>query len=145
MKYFAYHKYLFCLSLIFVFQMKTTRADTSSPYVVDWTTPSQNTYETMPLGNGEVGLNAWIDNQGDLRFFISRIDALDENARILKLGALRFRFGNVDEQRTALFLQCLDTQRGVMEAKFGEGPNEVSLRLWVDANRPVIVLGGARK
>jgi hypothetical protein len=39
-------------------------------YQLVWDTPSKNTYETMPLGNGEVALNAWIDEAGTLQFYI---------------------------------------------------------------------------
>ena len=40
---------------------------TSSPYEVVWDTPSADTNGTMPLGNGEIVLNAWIEPSGDLR------------------------------------------------------------------------------
>ena len=48
----------------------------------------------MPLGNGEVAVNAWIDDAGTLRFYISRIDAIDENGQLLKVGALKISPGN---------------------------------------------------
>ncbi|MDR3229616.1 MAG: DUF5703 domain-containing protein [Puniceicoccales bacterium] len=108
---------------------------------VVWTTPSKNTYETMPLGNGEVALNAWVDELGDLRFYISRIDSVDENFRVLKVGAVRVRVGDAAVKRTAAaFRQTLDTHRGVLTTEYGTGDERVSLRLWVDANRPVIVV-----
>jgi len=112
-----------------------------SPYTVVWDTPSQDVNGTMPLGNGETALNAWVDEHGDLRFYISRIDSLDENARILKLGAMRFRIGSGDPQRTAdAFRQTLDVKRGFMETEYGQGSEKVVLRLWVDANRSIIVV-----
>lgn len=112
-----------------------------SPYEVIWNTPSENVYGTMPLGNGEVAINAWIDKQGDLRFYIARIDSIDENGRILKIGLVRIRVGDGSEQRTTdHFVQKLDARRGVLEAEFGKDKEKVSLRLWVDAHRPVIVV-----
>ena len=113
----------------------------ASPYKVIWETPSKDAYGTMPLGNGEVGLNAWIDELGDLKFYIARIDSIDENGRLLKVGSVRVRVGEADVRRTAAsFRQLLDTKRGVLEAEYGTGDEKVSLRLWVDANRPVIVV-----
>ena len=41
---------------------------TPSPYEVVWDTPSADYNGTMPLGNGEIALNAWIEPSGDLRF-----------------------------------------------------------------------------
>ncbi|MDR3228737.1 MAG: DUF5703 domain-containing protein [Puniceicoccales bacterium] len=108
---------------------------------VVWTTPSKNTYETMPLGNGEVALNAWVDELGDLRFYIARIDSVDEHARLLKLGAVRVRVGDASAKRTAAaFRQKLDIPHGVLTAEYGTGAERVSLRLWVDAHRPVIIV-----
>jgi hypothetical protein len=106
---------------------------------VVWTSPSNDAYGTMPLGNGEVTLNAWIDAHGDLRFYIARIDAIDEQGELLKVGAMRLRVGGADVARTAVFTQRLDTATGVLEAAYGTGDARVSLRLWVDAERPVIV------
>ncbi|MDR2704322.1 MAG: DUF5703 domain-containing protein [Planctomycetaceae bacterium] len=127
---------------MFIFNATINGEESSlSLYKIVWETPSKNVYETMPLGNGEVGINAWIDETGDLKFYIARIDSLDEFARILKLGSVRIRIGEPDKKRTAQsFRQILDVKRGVLEASYGIDAEKVSLRLWVDANRPVIVV-----
>ncbi|MEA3368386.1 MAG: DUF5703 domain-containing protein, partial [Planctomycetota bacterium] len=44
------------------------------PYNVVWQTPSKDPSGSMPLGNGSTGLNAWVEESGDLLFYISRID-----------------------------------------------------------------------
>ena len=66
-----------------------------SPYEVVWDSPSANSDGTMPLGNGEVALNAWIEPSGDLRFYIARTDSWDDNGRLLKVGSVRVRVGEV--------------------------------------------------
>jgi len=43
----------------------------------------------MPLGNGEVGINLWVEENGDLLFYISRSDSLSEISRLLKVGEVR--------------------------------------------------------
>ena len=43
---------------------------TPSPYEVVWDSPSPDCNGTMPLGNGEIAHNAWIEPAGDLRVYI---------------------------------------------------------------------------
>ena len=43
----------------------------------------------MPLGNGQVGINLWVEEDGDLRFYISRTDSLTEVSRLVKVGGVR--------------------------------------------------------
>ncbi|MDR3233076.1 MAG: DUF5703 domain-containing protein [Planctomycetaceae bacterium] len=126
-----------------------------SPYEVVWTTPSKDVNGTMPLGNGEVGLNAWIDEYGTLQFYISRIDSVDENGQLFKIGAVKISLDNKEPvyysgrepaamQPVSNFKQTLDTKRGVLEAQYQTASgNDISLRLWVDAHRPVIVVEAA--
>ena len=53
---------------------------------VVWGSPSENAHGSMPLGNGDVGINAWVEANGDLVFYVSKTDAWDENARLCKIG-----------------------------------------------------------
>ena len=59
---------------------------------VVWDTPSKDAHGSMPLGNGDVGINAWVEDNGDLVFYISKTDAWDENARLCKIGRVRVKF-----------------------------------------------------
>ena len=63
---------------------KTTLAD----YNVQWTTPGLNSQGSMPIGNGDIGANVWVEENGDLVFYISKTDAWSENGRLLKLGEI---------------------------------------------------------
>ncbi|MDR2026248.1 MAG: DUF5703 domain-containing protein [Prevotellaceae bacterium] len=112
----------------------------SSLYKLVWDTPSNDTYGTVPLGNGEVAVNAWIDEAGNLRFYISRIDAVDENGQLLKVGAMKISPSNQISTPSG-FEQTLDVKRGVLEAVYGD----ISYKLWIDANRNVIVAEIATK
>lgn len=58
-------------------------------YNVVWSTPSPDLSGSMPLGNGDIGLNVWVEENGDLLFYISKTDAWSENSRLLKLGRMR--------------------------------------------------------
>ena len=111
---------------------------TPTPYEVIWDTPSADYNGTMPLGNGEIALNAWIEPSGDLRFYIARTDAWDDSGRLVKVGAVRIKVGDGPAERTKKFRQILTAKDGTLSASYGEGDAQVDLRLWVDANRPVI-------
>ena len=111
---------------------------TPSPYEVVWDTPSADYNGTMPLGNGEIALNAWIEPSGDLRFYIARTDSWDDSGRLVKVGALRIRVGDGPAERTKKFRQVLTAKDGTLSARYGEGDAHVDLRLWVDAKRPLI-------
>jgi len=43
----------------------------------------------MPVGNGDFGLNVWVQPDGDLHLLLGKTDAWDENSINLKLGRLR--------------------------------------------------------
>ena len=51
---------------------------------VVWDSPSENAQGSMPLGNGDVGINAWAEPSGDLVFYVSKTDAWDENGGALQ-------------------------------------------------------------
>ena len=56
---------------------------------VIWTTPGKDAGDSMPLGNGEVGINLWVEAGGDLHFYISRTDSYSEASRLVKVGGIR--------------------------------------------------------
>ena len=71
---------------------KQKQVDPLDSYNVVWNSPSENAHGSMPLGNGDVGINAWVDEKGDLVFYVSKTDAWDENARLCKIGRVRVQF-----------------------------------------------------
>lgn len=40
----------------------------------------------MPLGNGELGINLWVEPSGDLLFYLSRTDSWSETGRPAEIG-----------------------------------------------------------
>jgi autotransporter-associated beta strand protein len=111
----------------------------ASRYNVIWTSPSTTgSSGSMPLGNGDIALNAWVESGGDLVFYISKSDAFDDSARLCKVGRVRVRFTPTPFTNGAPFLQTLDIQRGEMRVTAGPTNAPVSVKLWVDANQPVI-------
>jgi len=112
--------------------------DAVSPYEVVWDSPSEDVNGTVPLGNGVVALNAWIDRAGDLKFYIARTDSWDDNGRLVKVGAVRVHVGDNVPGRTKTFTQRLNARDGTLTASFGPADAQVRMALWVDAHRPLV-------
>ena len=69
--------------------MATAQQAEIDGYNVEWNTPSENSAGSMPLGNGELGANLWVEKNGDLLFYLSRTDAISEANRLMKMGRIR--------------------------------------------------------
>ena len=100
---------------------------------VVWDSPSMNAHGSMPIGNGDIGINAWVEPSGDLLFYVSKTDAWDENGRLCKIGRVRVKFTPALVVANG-FRQELKLAEGRIEIATGNG---VRLGLWVDAHRPV--------
>ena len=74
----------------------------------------------MPLGNGEIGLNAWVSLQGDLLFYLARTDAWDDNGRLLKLGRVRVALDPAPNP--SRLRQTLDLHTGTWHVRYGPSP-----------------------
>ena len=116
-----------------LFSAIAARAGDVSQSQVIWDSPSKDHGGTMPLGNGDIGLNAWVEPSGDLIFYISKTDAWDDNSRLCKVGRVRVALDPAPP--VTPFQQTLELDSGTMSVAYGDG---TKLRLWVDANHPVI-------
>ena len=107
-------------------------------YDVVWDSLGKGEHDSMPLGNGDVCVNAWTEPGGDLVFYISKIDAWDDNARLVKVGRVRIHLDPSPLVGARPFVQKLSLRDGTILIKAGKGADASRLRLWVDAHRPVI-------
>lgn len=80
-----------------------------------WDSPSRDHHGSMPLGNGDIALNAWMTKDGDLHFYISKTDAWDDNARLLKVGKVRDHFDPNPVAAGKAFRQELKLSEGCVE------------------------------
>lgn len=107
-----------------------------SNYDVVWPTPSADASGSMPLGNGEIGLNVWVEPSGDLCFYIGRTDAWGEFGQLYKVG--RIRVALTSEGQALLkgenFRWRLDLLTGSIHVSTERG----CARIWVDANHPQV-------
>ncbi len=62
-------------------------------YNVIWTSPSTNgSPGSLPIGNGDLTANVWVENGGDLMMYLGKSDSWSEATRLLKIGRTRLHF-----------------------------------------------------
>jgi hypothetical protein len=105
---------------------------------VVWDEPGSSSADSMPLGNGDIGLNVWTEQNGDLVFYIGKTDAWTENPNgtsgLAKIGKVRISTSPALFSGTKGFSQALHLYDGKMIISGNNG----EIRVWVDANAPVI-------
>ena len=92
--------------------------------------------DSMPLGNGDITVNAWVEEDGDLLLYIGKQDSWSEAGRLLKVGCVRVHLAPNPFTRETRFRQTLNLADGCIDLSAGD----VTMKLWVDANAPVIRL-----
>jgi hypothetical protein len=127
------------LSLLVVAGLQASPlGDPLDAFNVVWDSPSVNHHGSMPLGNGDIALNAWVTGNGELQFYISKTDAWDDNARLLKVGKVRVRLEPNPWPQGTTFRQTLNLRDATLKVEAGEGARKATVCLWVDAHHPVI-------
>ena len=111
---------------------------TLTDYNVVWDSLSINSLGSMPSGNGDIGINLWVEKNGDLLFYLSKTDAWSENARLLKIGKVRLALSPNPFVVGNPFLQELIVEDGLIHIAVGEEGNKTDINVWVDANHPVV-------
>jgi alpha-L-fucosidase 2 len=105
---------------------------------VVWDSPSEDCNGSMPIGNGDIGMNVWAERDGNLLLLLSKTDAWCENCRLVKLGRVRVKLSPNPFAAGLPFNQVLRLSQGEILIEAGQGKSAVTLRIWVDANQPVI-------
>jgi len=112
----------------------TASATNGNPSTLIWDSPSEDSKGSMPIGNGDIGANIWVEPSGDVVFYLSKTDTWDESVRLLKLGRVRVRFTPPLLQPGGSFTQILQLAEG--RIRIQTAASEVDF--WVDANHPVV-------
>jgi alpha-L-fucosidase 2 len=135
---------------IFIFSCQTGKVSLTTnekrleEYNVVWESPSSDHHGSMPIGNGDIGLNVWVEQNGDICFYIGKTDSWGDNGRLLKVGKVRVTCEPAIISQDPEFKQELDLHTGSIRistrGNIGAKKASFSLRLWVDANHPVVHL-----
>lgn len=122
----------------------STTEDLDSLDVI-WTSRRDNagSWDSMPIGNGRIGLNVWVEPDGDLVFYLGTTDSYDNMGELLKLGKITLSMTPNPFASSSSFSQRLRLRNGEIEIS-AEAPDgtSVDLRIWVDANHPVVRVKG---
>ena len=106
-----------------------------STYDVKFDSLGRYSANSMPLGNGDIGLNVWTEQNGDVLFYISKSDAWEEANNLVKVGRVRVSLSPNPFVGVKTFQQVLKLKDGEIQVSDGA---ETILRVWVDANHPVV-------
>ena len=103
---------------------------------VTWHSLGTNENDSMPLGNGDVAVNVWTEQNGDIVLLLAKSDAWSENGQLLKLGRVRVKLKPNPFVASASIAQTLKLETGEVQLRAGKNV----ARIWVDANHPVVHL-----
>ena len=122
---------------------ETAKDNPLDKYNVVWTSPSKDYNGSMPIGNGELAANVWVEPTGDLIFYLSKSDAWtggtpSHGPELVKLGRVRVRLDKPLYQAGSDFRQELDLKTGSITIHSSLGDQKRIIRFWIDANRPVV-------
>ncbi len=108
-------------------------------YNVVWDTPSKSgSLESMPIGNGDITANVWVENDGDLMMYIGKSDSWSEATRLLKIGRIRISLNPNPFENFSKFRQTLNLKNGEIIVSSVNSNLSADIRIWIDANMPVL-------
>lgn len=135
-------KYFIILLLVLYTDFMYSQSDIVNNYSVEWNSPSENASGSMPIGNGELGANVWMENNGNIVFYLSRTDSWSENSSLYKLGKVRVSFNPLIIDKDTKFKQFLDLKNGKIDFEISNANEKIDLTFLVDSENPVAYLKG---
>jgi len=99
---------------------------------VSWTTPGQNSADSLPIGNGDLAANVWTEPNGDILLYLAKNDAWDHLGRLIKISRLRLTLKPGLLDGTGGFEQKLSLE----DASVIVANSRTAVRLWIDAHWP---------
>jgi hypothetical protein len=101
---------------------------------VTWNSLGTNENNSMPIGNGDIALNVWTEQNGDIVLLLAKSDAWSENGQLLKLGRVRIQLTPNPFMAPATITQVLKLETGEIQIQSGKSVAHI----WSDANHPVV-------
>lgn len=92
--------------------------------------------DAMPLGNGSLGISAWMERNGILVVQLNHTDTFSETSRLLKIGRIRLKLDPIPDGTR--FKQVLFVDKGSLEIFLGA----THIKVIVEPNRPVVRIMG---
>lgn len=85
------HKFVFLQLFLAAMRLFAQQSNFMEQNDVTWNFLGTNENDSMPLGNGDVALNVWTEQNGDIVLLLAKSDAWSENGQLLKLGRVRVK------------------------------------------------------
>jgi hypothetical protein len=126
---------------LFALGAETSKDNPVARYNVVWDTPSKDYNGSMPIGNGDLAANVWVEPAGDLIFYLSKSDSWTgggPDPELVKLGRVRVKLSPPLYVNGATFKQELDLKSGMIRIQSAIGDQQSAIQFWIDANRPVV-------
>jgi len=132
MKKLTFLSFLFILTTSINAQLKQS----IDAYNINWTDFSNDSQESLPIGNGDIALNVWTEKNGYILFYIGKSDAWSEasGTQLVKVGRVRVTLMPNPFVGATDFSQSLHLSDGEILIKGGG----TTVRVWVDANAPMV-------
>jgi hypothetical protein len=127
--------FLFLALLVWI-PAEGLQAATVEDFNVTWTDFAKDSQDSMPTGNGDIGLNVWTESNGDVLFYIGKTDAWRDGQKVdlVKVGRVRLSLTPNPFAGGPGFSQTLKLRESEIVVTGGGS----TLRIWVDANAPVV-------
>ncbi|MBS1669307.1 MAG: hypothetical protein JST58_18195 [Bacteroidetes bacterium] len=106
------------------------------PYNIVYNSPSKNSWGSMVCGNGDISSDVWVDEEGNLQFYIGKTDSRDNISRLLKITRVTIQYTPSIFKDAKFYRQEFDLKTASFHVKTSQG----DLRFWVDANSPQIIV-----
>src|SRR5258708_32168276 len=113
-------KNILCLILALLPPLASAReAGFAAANDVTWNSLGTNENNSMPLGNGDIALNVWTEQNGDIVLLLAKSDAWSENGQLLKLGRVRVKLTPNPFISSEAFTQTLRLETGEVQIQNG--------------------------
>lgn len=99
----------------------------------------EDSWSSMPLGNGEISSQVWTDKEGKIQFYLGTTDSRDAMDNLIKVGKLTIQFEPDIIVNGKNYAEELLLNEGVFRIK----NSLADIQFRVDANRPEIVVSGS--
>jgi len=96
-------------NVIAIGNTKNTFTKPINEYNLTYTDFSEDSQGSLPIGNGDIGLNLWTEPNGDIIFYIGKSDSWSEAkiAELVKVGRVMISLSPIPFQANKNFSQSL--------------------------------------
>src|ERR1043165_5264620 len=91
MKWFSSFLWVAVLSSSIVAAIAADGLSLVAAHDVVWNTLGTNETDSMPIGNGDLAVNVWTEQNGDIVLLLAKADSWTEVGKLVKLGRVKIK------------------------------------------------------